>query len=80
MVKANEKYYTVAELATIFNKSRQRIHKWIELGRFPNKTAAGRLVIIPSADVEMVKESEIKMAASKIVGLRIYIASLEMSE
>lgn len=57
-----ERLYTVAELAGIFGKTKQTIHNWINDGRFPNKfevgEGAGRIVLIPASNVEVVKKEE----------------------
>ena len=58
-----QKYYTVAEVAEMFGKSRQTIHNWISSGRFPNRIEAGgddkyRVVVIPEGDIERVKRAD----------------------
>ncbi|HEX9679763.1 MAG TPA: helix-turn-helix domain-containing protein [Candidatus Saccharimonadales bacterium] len=57
-----ETLYTVGQLATIFNRTRQTMHNWISDGRFPNMIEAGegggRVFLVPASDVERVKEEE----------------------
>jgi len=57
-----DKFYTVNALATLFGVSRQTIHNWITDGRFPNKEVigegGGKMILVPVADVEAVKEEE----------------------
>lgn len=56
-----EKFYTTAELAKVFGKSRQTILNWIATGRFPNHIKTGdntATILIPAGDVEQVKQEE----------------------
>lgn len=65
-----DRIYTVAELATLFGKSRQTIHNWLDAGRFPNAfevgTGGGKMVLIPASDVETVKEKEAAKLIKKL--------------
>jgi len=55
-----EKLYTVAELAKMFEVSRQTIHNWNSDGRFPNSITVGdkNTVLVPASDVERVRKDE----------------------
>ncbi len=55
-----EKLYTVAELAKMFEVSRQTIHNWNGDGRFPNSITVGdkNTVLVPASDVERVRKDE----------------------
>lgn len=57
-----EKFYTVSELADLFQVSRQTVHNWISDGRFPGAfkvgEGGGKMTLIPASDVEKIKEEE----------------------
>ena len=55
-----EKLYTVAQLARMFEVSRQTIHNWNIDGRFPNSITVGdkNAVLVPASDVENVRKEE----------------------
>lgn len=56
-----ERFYTTAELAKVFGKSRQTILNWIADDRFPNHIKTGEntaTILVPAGDVEKVKKEE----------------------
>lgn len=73
-----EKLYTVAELAKLFQVSRQTIHNWNSDGRFPNSIAVGdkNTLLVPASDVESAKEAEAKRLLEELnrLGFRVHPA------
>lgn len=53
-------FYSVSELADEFSVSPQLIRNWVNAKRFPNHQKIGRNIIIPRADVEVVRQEEAK--------------------
>jgi len=52
-------YFTMTELADVFNRSRQTIYNWKADGRFPGAFRVGEgITLIPAADVEAVRAEE----------------------
>ena len=53
-----KQFYTTTELADIFSKKPQTIRTWVAMNRFPNCYLVGKTWVIPSEDVEAVKQEE----------------------
>ena len=63
----NEQFYTVAQLAKIFEVSRQTIHNWLP-ERFPNafEVGDGKTVLVPASDVVRMKKEEADKLIAKL--------------
>jgi transposase-like protein len=63
----NEQFYTVAQLAKMFEVSRQTIHNWLP-ERFPNafEVGDGKTVLVPASDVERLKSEEADKLIAKL--------------
>lgn len=65
-----EPLYTVTQLAEVFDVSRTAIHKWIDLGRFPDSfevgEGGGKMVLIPASNVEAVRKEEADKLLKKL--------------
>ena len=69
-VEMDDQFYTVTQVAKMFDVTRQTIYNWIEQGRFPNIMEVGEgrgaVTIIPDSDVEVVKKEEADKLIEKL--------------
>ncbi len=63
-----EQFYTVAQLAKMFEVSRQTIHNWLGAERFPNafEVGDGKTVLVPASDVVRMKKEEADKLIAKL--------------
>ena len=69
--KMKDKLYTLPELADELRVSKQTAYNWLSAGKFPNhlKVGAGQMVLVPSSDVEVVRQEEADKLVAQLEGL-----------
>jgi predicted DNA-binding transcriptional regulator AlpA len=75
----DKEFYTLTELAEMFEVTRTTIHNWNNDGRFPHYITVGNkdTVLVPASDVTAVRKEEAEKLLSQItrLGYRVEVTA-----